>query len=70
MNAHALHPGTEVEVDIRGRVFPAIVTGRPADDGRIPIKGPRYIGYYSAVPSQIRKVLARPDEQLQLGGSK
>lgn len=67
MNARALHPGTEVEVDIRGRVFPAYITGKPAD-GRFPIK-PRDkgVGYFSASARQVKRILRRAsDTQLQL----
>jgi hypothetical protein len=70
MRTTALQPGTEVEVDIRGRVFPARITGK-ADDGRFPIRPLiKNVGYFSATARQIKKVLRRAsDTQLQLGGT-
>jgi hypothetical protein len=62
----ALHPGAKVEVDIRGRVFTATVTGNPAGD-RWPIKPPRGVGYHSVTERQVKRVLRT--DQLQLGGA-
>jgi hypothetical protein len=66
MNAAALHPGAQVEVDIRGRVFTATITGNPAGE-RWPIKPPRGVGYHSITERQVRRILQT--DQLQLGAS-
>ncbi len=66
MNPASLHPGTEVEVDIRGRIFTATITGNPAGE-RYPIKPPRGVGYHSITERQVRRVLR--SAQLQLGAS-
>lgn len=67
--ARALHPGATVEVDIRGRVFEAKVTGSPAGDGRFSIEPPKGVGYHSAKASQVKRILDAGDGQLQLGAS-
>lgn len=67
MNAACLHPGTEVEVNVRGRIFPARITGTPAGH-TIPIEpSVRNVSYRRVRASQIKRVLSSP--QLQLGGA-
>lgn len=69
MRTAHLQPGTEVEVDVRGRVFSARVTGNPAG-GIVPIlPSVRNVSYRRVRARQVRRVLSPPPSptQLQLG---
>lgn len=69
MRTDRLCPGVEVEVDIRGRVFPARVVGEPANQ-RVPIEPlvPNNT-HRQAQARQIRRILCADGNQLGLGAT-
>jgi hypothetical protein len=71
VNTAALHPGAQVECDVRGRVFKAKVTGKPAA-GAVDVE-PLEPGvtYRRLRARQVRRLLspAPRADQLQLGGA-
>lgn len=70
MKTASLHPGAEVEVDIRGRRFPARVTAKPSAR-QVPIE-PLVANnsFRCAGAHQVKKTLCPAgDEQLTMEGS-
>lgn len=57
VNTAALHPGAVVECDVRGLVFEAPVTGRPAA-GLVDVDPPAGITYRRLRACQVRRVLS------------
>lgn len=70
MTTRALHPGAEVEVDVRGLVFPATVKALPGGQAVDVQPSVRNVSYRRVRARQIRRVLrpAPAGGQLAIGG--
>jgi hypothetical protein len=70
VNTAALQPGAVIECDVRGLVFAAPVTGKPAA-GVVDVDPPKGITYRRLRARQVRRVLEpapTASPQLQLDG--
>jgi len=69
MNTAVLDPGDLVECDVRGLVFKAPVTGKPAA-GVVDVDPPEGITYRRLRARQVRRRIKAPPggSQLRLGG--